>query len=412
MTQSKKHHYVPQSLLRKFGYDDSKIYVYDKTRRVSFGSSILDAGSENHFNTVFRDGERVNFEHVFQKNDAFLAELVQILTTGKCFNDLTDQYKDKLLGVISTQIFRTKMYRTSILSIAEQLKFSLSEAGLPNEHLEAPSDNNIREIALSSYYKIQNDYTVLDRKVGFLIQSNVDNDFIISDNPVTKHNTFPYGDLGLSSSGVEIYFPLSPQLTFALYCPSIFEKMEVYVKTQAKSEVKDLYESILVGASSGHAVSLGEQTSKFLNTLQVKQSSRFLYSSDKSNFSIADLILSESPELANVESHTKVGKLGQAPEKNTRMPDGEWVVIHTDHDHFMLHVTGVFNDTKIFSFTTKSVEDTRLLLVLEPINEISLYIDGQQTTYMRDVKLEVEPTYKECAKFKVLHTLDILNNIV
>ncbi len=198
MTQSKKHHYVPQSLLRKFGYDDSKIYVYDKTRRVSFGSAILDAGSENHFNTVFRDGERVNFEQVFQKNDDVLADLVRILTTDQCLNDLTDQYKDKLLGVISTQIFRTKMYRTSILSIAEQLKFSLSEAGIPNGHLEVPSDNNIREMALSSYYKIQNDYTALDGKVGFLIQSNIDNDFIVSDNPVTRHNTFPYGDLSYS----------------------------------------------------------------------------------------------------------------------------------------------------------------------------------------------------------------------
>ncbi|EKF9639259.1 DUF4238 domain-containing protein, partial [Vibrio cholerae] len=44
MTESKKHHYVPQSLLKNFKYDDNKVFVCDKNSGRIFSSSIIDAG--------------------------------------------------------------------------------------------------------------------------------------------------------------------------------------------------------------------------------------------------------------------------------------------------------------------------------------------------------------------------------
>ena len=69
--KSKKHHYVPQSMLRRFSSDPEqlKIHVFDKKTSKTFPSPIKDAGCENHFNTVEIEGKVIPFEGVFQEND-------------------------------------------------------------------------------------------------------------------------------------------------------------------------------------------------------------------------------------------------------------------------------------------------------------------------------------------------------
>jgi hypothetical protein len=56
--ESKKHHYVPQSVLRGFSFDQTQrqLYVFDKIRMMSFTSSVYNAGCENQFNTVEKIG--------------------------------------------------------------------------------------------------------------------------------------------------------------------------------------------------------------------------------------------------------------------------------------------------------------------------------------------------------------------
>ena len=78
--QSKKHHYVPQSVLRHFSFDQAQkwIYVFDKAQMKSFQSSILNAGSENYFNAVQVEGQTVSFEGLFKTNDDQLARLLSL----------------------------------------------------------------------------------------------------------------------------------------------------------------------------------------------------------------------------------------------------------------------------------------------------------------------------------------------
>ncbi|MGX9120189.1 DUF4238 domain-containing protein [Mesorhizobium sp. BHbsci] len=68
----KKHHYVTQAQLRHFARDNghTQIHVFDKTTGQSFTSSILNAGSENDFNTISEDGGRLKFEAMSDKVDA------------------------------------------------------------------------------------------------------------------------------------------------------------------------------------------------------------------------------------------------------------------------------------------------------------------------------------------------------
>jgi hypothetical protein len=410
MTESKKHHYVPQSLLSNFKYDKNKIFVFDKKRGISFPSSIIDAGSENHFNTVVRNGERLNFEAMFQKNDDDLAYLVEKIIDNRNTHCLTDLEKETFLSVVVVQMIRTKMCRTSIKSVSEQLVRQFSEKEWDLD-LEVPTENDVRESSLSSYKDFTSHMEAISGKLGFLIQSNTNEDFIISDNPITRHNTFPYGDVGLSCHGIEVYFPISPNLTFALYCPTIIKKMNSYVFYQPESPTKALYESIIKGIASGTPVTLGKTTSKFLNSLQVINSSRFLYSNSKSLFCSANEIINKNPYLAEVKTHTIVGEMGKAPIKN-KMPDGEWVVIHTVHDHHMLSIFNVSNEIGDFKFSVKRNNDIEGFLNSINIKEISLFKNGSEITHMKDVKLEFCIKNTSELMIKVLHKLDFLNEII
>ncbi|KZD21159.1 hypothetical protein A4A58_15390 [Tardiphaga robiniae] len=75
---SKKHHFVPQAQLRHFAGDTDErfIFVFDKQTDRSFRTSILNAGSENDFNTVSLGESKWNFEDLFRDVDSRSARLV------------------------------------------------------------------------------------------------------------------------------------------------------------------------------------------------------------------------------------------------------------------------------------------------------------------------------------------------
>lgn len=409
MTESKKHHYVPQSLLKNFEYESSQIFVFDKKEKVIFPSSIINAGSENYFNTVIQNGERLNFESIFQKNDDDLSFLLKKIIAQKNTHCLSLEEKEKFLNIVVVQLIRTKMYRTTMISVSEQLKRQMVVPGWDLD-LEVLTDNDARESAFSSYKDYKSHMSAINGKVCFLIQSNTNEDFIISDNPITRHNTFPYGGVGLSSHGVEIYFPISPKLTFALYCPTIINKMNDYVMFQAESTTKSLYINVLEGIISGKPVTLGETTSGFLNSLQVINSSRFLYANSKSIFSKANTILKIRPALTEVKTQTIVGKMGEPPRSN-KMPNGEWAVIHSEFDHHMFPIFDISKIVSNFEFSIERNADIEYLLEHINIKEISLFESGLEISHRKDVKLEFNLKDNGELRVTVLHKLDFLNKI-
>src|ERR1051325_4676250 len=283
--QSKKHHYVPQSVLRGFSFDQKQrqIYVFDKARMTSFTSSIYDAGCENQFNTIDIEGQTVSFEGLFQTNDDQLARLLKTILIDRSLAKLTREDRIALSEVVAAQMIRTKLVRTTLRSIAEQLSKSLKEAGIdPGEvdEFSIPTDQEIRRAALASLLDLQEIVYSLQEKQPILIHSSESDLFWISDHPVVFHNSFPYGERGLNCPGIEIYFPVSCDLVLGFFCPSIKLKIQQLLSTDQFGVEHQKYEEIYRGLQEGHSVSLGPGTVQFLNELQVRSSSRFLYSSN------------------------------------------------------------------------------------------------------------------------------------
>ena len=84
-TESKKHHYVPQSILKRFSIDmrEKQIYVFNKQLGKSHISSIIDSGSENKYNTIKTDFGEMNLEGLYQQiDDLYPVTTKKIIDSG------------------------------------------------------------------------------------------------------------------------------------------------------------------------------------------------------------------------------------------------------------------------------------------------------------------------------------------
>jgi len=390
---SKKHHYVPQSILKRFSTDGAQkqLYVFDKARKASFPSSIRDAGSENHFNTLEIEGQTISFEGLFQTNDDQLAILFEKIISDTSLAVLTTGDRNTLLEVLGAQIVRTKLLRTTIRSIAEQFQASMREAGLYAEEVDGfsiPTDQQIRRAALASLLDLPAIIAGIQDKRLILFSSSAPMSLWISDNPVVVYNSFPYGERGLSSPGVEIYFPISSELVLGLYCPSIERKIQQALSTGAPNFDREKYTNIYKALQDGDPVAIDLTTCRFYNSLQVLQSNRFLYA-PKNDFADAYDILERKPEAQEVKSLISFGKLGHAPLRRTSMPSGMWVVFYGKESHNMVKVEKWNEDSDFIEFHTHDTVHLRNVLDDQPLEQVVLFDDGNEKRGMREVKIEV-----------------------
>jgi hypothetical protein len=112
------------------------------------------------------------------------------------------------------------------------------------------------------------------------------------------------GNLGIGLDGIEIHMPLSRSLSVTYACPKMMGDMveKIYKlrllwsigaapKLPGSQDAEELVDSI----KTGEARVMKPENMDFLNSLQVIQSSRFLYSSD-GNFSLVEDMLRTNPE--------------------------------------------------------------------------------------------------------------------
>ena len=108
-----------------------------------------------------------------------------------------------------------------------------------------------------------------------LISNKLKTPFWSSDDPVSKHNSidhFPYGNLGLTSTGIEVHFPITPNLCLIICDPILFKK------EFSKKNTRD-YRNIIRERD-----------------LQVRYSTRFTFSNEN-NFSFAQMMVRENPKI-------------------------------------------------------------------------------------------------------------------
>ncbi|NTH12019.1 DUF4238 domain-containing protein [Agrobacterium rhizogenes] len=403
---SKKHHFVPQAQLRYFAADADQtfLFVFSKGADRSFRTSILNAGSENDFNTVSIGDSKWNFEDLFQDVDARSARLVAEINSRRSLTWLTQADHIALVDFFATQLLRTHFSRTTPRRLAEGLREMTRQIGYDPDQdpaMAMPSDSALRLGAVKTFLDRGEQAAALSRLVPAIFAVTGEQRFIISDHPVSVTNAFPYGELGLASHGILVSLPTSPELTITLHCPTIVQRYELIERAEMEPERRARMLRYRDGLRSGEPIEVDDETVLSLNQQQVAQSAGYLYAATDA-FDFAREMLGEHPELRAVESHMELGRLGHAPPPRSRMPSGTHLVVFGPTDHCILAIEEVDEAGEGLTARTRQLELLAQVAGDPGMLRTEMYVDGHMRRGIGQAMIELigEPS---SGWFRVVH---------
>lgn len=338
MAESKKHHFVPRSVLRNFTTDSGQLYVFDKFTGKSYPSWVENAAHENHFNTVDLGHEKINFESIYQEFDDLTAAIIRKVLSFKSYFHLTGQDLYDLATAVCIQEMRTKLPRTSIVGFAEDMKAWLTElhskvGGAPSLHIPSAEESKI--LALRKFEYLEEMIVALLLKGLMIVRVPEGSTLWTSDNPVLMDNHLPYGTPGFNARGSDIFMPVSKTTGIKFICRASCEKLyETYWKSVLlEKRIPTDVEELFNGIYRDRIITLKKEHVDYYNSCQVQISSRFLYGAVP-DFSMAGEMIKEAPALKEITKTTKLGE----PRKYSGMPKGEHLVLYIGTDDFMIPV--------------------------------------------------------------------------
>lgn len=342
MTDTKKEHYVPRCYLKNFIAEDSRIFVYDKKLMQRRKQKIIDVAMENYFYdidfnaivnntdplkteklkadilcitgcsdwenvlTTYLNKKYLEKEFLMHVEDLFSVALNRIIKKSYGGNQwvidncLAFSDEDKLWMSLfaAIQVVRTKYLRDRIEELTVKLPQVLSSKIDPKLS-ESEDGEQLVIRANEDYVKLQHSSMILDERricelaetlynhIWVMCINKADKKFYTSDNPIgtIPHLYSEHGDnCGFASEGVEVVFPISPELLIGMYDKKIFSK--VFCDRQF------------------HVISKAEEIEDY-NRLQVYNSSRCIFSSME-DCALAESMCKQYPEIRDAKNRLVV----------------------------------------------------------------------------------------------------------
>ena len=303
----KNQHYVPQFLLKKFCFNkDSQIYVFDKSKEVVFETNIKNVAAENGFYNFKADGTTFSIEHDLGNLETATAEIIGKIIKQESLAGMTSDEKAILSIFIAAQFSRTKQQRLMIKQMNDLLVEHIRRLGGDPNNIKGftpfSSDDEINRFAIMTLEEnVKRFWSLFYERGWLLFKSTKLMHYYTSDNPVTLHNDNDFGfmgNLGLGVKGIEIYFPLSPNLSLGIIDESNEEMIRAGYKNLKKLQLdkraKRVIKGLMHGLETGEFVQLANENVEFHNSMQVAFSSRFIYSIDR-DFDTAYKMINMNP---------------------------------------------------------------------------------------------------------------------
>jgi hypothetical protein len=200
-----------------------------------------------------------------------------------------------------------KSTRDRIKSINVGLRDAMARRGIdPGDVLPEMDDKDIKHQSIAHIQTAKELARYFFDKAWILHQAPHHNGFYISDNPVTLHNLVKQpgrGNLGLTSLGIEIYLPISSQLSICFFCDKMrgaiqdnLQRAESARRSGACPVDIAPLERILNAIDTGSPDLLLPENVEHQNSLQVLFSSRFAFSG-QDDFDLVRSMIAENPQL-------------------------------------------------------------------------------------------------------------------
>lgn len=364
--------------------------MLDKQTDRSFRTSILNAGSENDFNTVSLGASKWNFEDLFQDVDARSARLIAEILSRKSVVWLSEDDRLTLADLFATQLVRTHFGRTTPAHLAERLREIIRDLGYDPDQdptMAMPSDAALRLGAVRTFLGRSDQVVALLRLYPALYRANGHHRFIISDHPVALINAFPYGERGLSSHGILVFLPISPEIVITLHCPTIVKRYELAEQADLEADRKERMFRYRDRLRSGNPIDINEDMVLFLNHQQTVHSTRYLYAASDT-FDVAREALKQQPHLRSVTTHVTLGDMGRAPAQRMRMPTGTHLVVHGPADHGMLDIEEIDEVGEGITARTGQIALLAQMAADPGMLRVELYVDGHPRRMLNGAMIE------------------------
>ena len=218
-------HYIPQFYLKKFG---KPTYRFDKTndsikqrnpRTIGMGKNFYDIDGLPH-GTI---------EDLLSKNEDKFSKAYYRLIETQDLAALTKEQKTNFFLFLGSQFLRT----TEIRYMMDQMSQGLFERIfgkkgmniIPGNVQAKLTENSLKIFQTSILIDAVPKIALLLSKKTWIIRENTTQTLLwTSDNPIALHNDYDlgnFGNMGILSPGIEIHFPLTPNLILLSYDPLV-----------------------------------------------------------------------------------------------------------------------------------------------------------------------------------------------
>jgi hypothetical protein len=224
----KVQHYVPQFVLRNFSNGKRpQVFVFDKKREVVFKTNIRNVASESGFYDFEINGTNLTIEPSLSHLESDVSHILKKIVIEESLSNVTKREKELLSVFLAVQFARTKQTQIRMKQLNDSIKKAIIGLGGDPEKVDGWSpadDEDIKISAIVGTLSAAEKYMpYFFDKAWLLFKTSKSQPHYISDNPITLQNMNdfrPFGNLGLSVRGIEIYFPISDTLSLGLYCRS------------------------------------------------------------------------------------------------------------------------------------------------------------------------------------------------
>jgi hypothetical protein len=313
---AKNQHYVPQFILRNFTINcGNQIFVFDKRKENSFKTNIRNIAAESGFYNFYIKGYHFTIEPGLAEFEWQTGQAFEKIIKDRSISNLKEEDRAKIAAFVSVQIYRTRYFRDRLFDMSKWLSEISRRWGAVADNEDNPDrliEANIKDVSIKMILKDSEDLIpIIMSKEWMIYETNESDPFYISDNPIVlqNHRDFGpfWGNLGLAVPGIEIYFPLTKNLTLAMLCPShsemfkdVFNKVSFlekvvpgFEKQFAPGELQWM-QKLKEGYEKGNAVPMEQETVVNINSLQVMWSSRFVFS-NRNDFNLVLKMIAADP---------------------------------------------------------------------------------------------------------------------
>lgn len=228
MAEKKKQHYVPKFYLKFFSVEGDKthIKIFNKSRAKTINKGTIKGQAQEDYYY----GKDLSLENWFGEIETECAIIFNEIIASKTLPKKNSKEHQYTWLFMLLQAYRTPAQVKEINEMTDSMVKSIIKHDKEFQKFDINSFKiGINDAPLRNIKTLIEGLPMMTDLELKLIVNRTDIPFITSDNPAFKYNqflesrNFKYGKTGMGCKGLQIFYPVSPDLMLIFYDPKIYK---------------------------------------------------------------------------------------------------------------------------------------------------------------------------------------------